>query len=111
MKSSELLLRATKNPDEIAKLALDVLLYYAREIGCLYGDFRKEPRAGDIDVGEYAALAEELEKRLDVEYIRGAIQEMTGRGEPEVDDGLFYDLPALLQRVGCRLGRDDLVLQ
>ena len=30
MKSSELLLRATKNPDEIVKLALDVLLYYAR---------------------------------------------------------------------------------
>lgn len=48
MKPPELLSRATKNPDEIAKLALDVLLYYAREIGRLYEDPRKERKAGDM---------------------------------------------------------------
>ncbi|MEM0277512.1 hypothetical protein [Pyrobaculum sp.] len=35
MKSPELLSHATKNPDEIAKLAFDVLLYYARETPAL----------------------------------------------------------------------------
>ncbi|AFA40401.1 hypothetical protein Pogu_2374 [Pyrobaculum oguniense TE7] len=48
MKSPELLSYATENPDEIAKLALDTLLYYAREIGRLYEGYRKELKAGDM---------------------------------------------------------------
>ena len=111
MRSDEILLYAIENPDEIAKLALDILLHYTREIGNLYVEFRRELTAGEADVGEYVALAEELEKSIliDAEYLR----ELLRREKPKVDideDGLFYDMPALLERVGCRLGRDDLVL-
>ena len=103
--------RAVEEAKEVLEELVGTAARHTREVVSLYEDFKRELDRGAPDVDEYVRLAEELER--DVVLDAEALRRLLGRGARLVGAGdvmQLDDLSAFLKRVGCRLGRRDVVL-
>lgn len=100
--------RAVEEAKEVLEELVGTAARHTREVVSLYEDFKRELDRGAPDVDEYVRLAEELERDvvLDAEALRRGGARLVGAGDVMQLD----DLSAFLKRVGCRLGRRDVVL-
>lgn len=103
--------RVVEEAKEVLRELVATAARHMREMMSLYEDFKSELDSGAPDVDEYVRLAEELER--DVVLDAEALRRLLGEGARLVGTGdavQLNDLSALLKRIGCRLGRRDVVL-
>ncbi|MGC9049940.1 hypothetical protein [Pyrobaculum sp.] len=127
--ADEILDRATNESNriiatarEILNLILNLSQHYVNQLTNIYEDFIMDLERDVLDIDSYIKDIYELEKDIQIDI--GLLEEILKEKNRELvtiaekinvnwDDSatsLFLNLPTLLKRIGCRLGRPDVVI-